>query len=97
MADSDQPERRTDRRRRVLKRGTILNGVEASEVSCAIRNMDEHGALLQVPAQAPVPKTFLLYVPSDGVAYLAERRWRSGDRVGVLLQGTAPKPHWHYG
>ncbi|TIM34179.1 MAG: PilZ domain-containing protein, partial [Mesorhizobium sp.] len=40
---------------------------------------------------------FLLYVPTDGIAYKAAVRWRREDRIGVMFTGTAPKPHWHYG
>lgn len=84
-------------RQRVLKGATILNGVSKSEITCTIRNMHEQGAELRVPLEATVPKSFLLYVPVDGIGYLCELRWRHGTRVGVHFTGTAPKPHWHYG
>ena len=53
------------RRTRVLKRATILNGVGRSEVGCSIRNMHDHGAEITIDAvEAPIPAVeFLLYVP----------------------------------
>lgn len=90
-----QPER--ERRQRVLKGGSILDGIDKSEITCTIRNMHEHGAELLVPPEAAVPAEFLLYVHIDRIAYRCELRWRVGSRVGVKFNGTAPKPHWHYG
>lgn len=89
------PER--ERRPRVLKGGSILNGINNSEISCTIRNMHETGAELRVGIEALVPSRFLLYVPLDGKAYNAEIRWRVGDRMGVHFLGETEKPHWHYG
>jgi hypothetical protein len=93
--DSDQKERGM-RRQRVLKGGVILHGSQ-SEVRCTIRNMHSQGAELRVPVEAHVPPIFLLYVSVDNIAYQCELRWRTADRVGVEITGTAPKPHWHYG
>lgn len=88
---------RRERRQRVLKRATILTGINNSEVVVAIRNMHKHGCEMKVAPDVHVPGAFLLYVPVDGVAYVCELRWRDKDRAGVLFTGTAPKPHWHYG
>ncbi len=88
---------RRERRQRVFKRATILNGINKSEVVVTLRNMHEHGCEMKVPAEAHIPEAFLLYVPVDSTAYVAELRWRDHDRAGVRFTGTAPKPHWHYG
>lgn len=88
---------RNQRRRRVLKGGSILTGVSNSEVKCTIRNMHPDGAELNVALDARVPNEFLLYVPVDGVAYKAAVRWRKEGRIGVMFAGTEPKPSWHYG
>jgi hypothetical protein len=90
-----QPER--EHRQRVLKGASILDGIDNSEIACAVRNMHENGAELRVPAEASVPAEFLLYIPLDRIAYRCELRWRVGTRAGVKFNGTAPKPHWHYG
>jgi hypothetical protein len=97
VAQDGNPHRRARRRARVLKGASILNGVDASEIKCTIRNMHEDGAELQLPAEVVVPNEFLLYVPLDGIAYKAVVRWRAGNRIGVMFVGTEPKPRWHYG
>ncbi|MCJ8521733.1 PilZ domain-containing protein [Rhizobium tarimense] len=84
-------------RHRVLKGATIITGVSNSEISCTIRNMNPEGAELKVAGSALLPERFLLYVPVDGLAYICELRWRSGERAGLKFHGTAPKPRWHYG
>jgi hypothetical protein len=50
-----------------------------------------------VPVEARVPEHFILYVPTDGVAYQTVLRWRRNDRMGVQFTGTLPKPRLHYG
>jgi len=88
---------RLGHRHRVIKGAAILNGVESCEITCFIRDMHEQGAELSVGREERIPAEFLLYVPRDGVTYRAALRWRDGDRAGVELRGTEPKPHWHYG
>ena len=90
-------EHRRQRRQRVLKGATILAAMTKSETQVVMRNMHADGAELSVPADVGVPADFLLYVPSDGVAYRAHVRWRRNGRVGVNFTGTEPKPRWHYG
>ncbi|MES0029338.1 PilZ domain-containing protein [Mesorhizobium sp. M0074] len=88
---------RRERRQRVLKGAAIINGINNSEISCTIRNQNVGGAELKVPVEALVPEHFLLYVPTDGVAYRSVLRWRRNDRVGVQFTETVPKPRLHYG
>jgi hypothetical protein len=97
MAVPVQDDLRRERRQRVLKRASILKGIQNSEISCVIRNMHSGGAELRVAIDVQIPSEFLLYVPVDSVAYRAQLRWRSGERVGVMFLGTEPKPRWHYG
>jgi hypothetical protein len=92
-----EDEHRDQRRQRVFKGATILTGMTNSEVTCTVRNMHEGGAELKVSIDARVPDEFLLYVPTDGIAYKAAVRWRREDRIGVMFTGTEPKPPWHYG
>lgn len=98
MKDDRNPDLKPrDHRRRVLKAASILQTIADAEISCSIRNVHEHGAELELPANTSVPKQFLLYVPQDQVAYEAVLRWRNGKRVGVGFTGRQPKPAWHYG
>ncbi|TGS80988.1 PilZ domain-containing protein, partial [Mesorhizobium sp. M2D.F.Ca.ET.178.01.1.1] len=76
----------------MLKCGSIITGIQNSEISCTLRNQNDGGAELKVAPDAHVPDRFLLYVPVDGVAYPSEVRWRRNDRVGVQFCGTEPKP-----
>ncbi|UCI05348.1 PilZ domain-containing protein [Mesorhizobium sp. B1-1-8] len=95
--DENAGEPRREHRQRVLKGGTIITGIQNSEVSCTIRNQNSGGAELKVAPESRVPDRFLLYVPVDGVAYRTEVRWRRNGRVGVRFTGTEPKPKLHYG
>ncbi|MER9633800.1 PilZ domain-containing protein [Mesorhizobium sp. M0228] len=88
---------RTNRGTNAGKGAAILTGMTNSEVTCTLRNMHAGGAELKVSIDARVPDEFLLYVPTDGIAYKAEVRWRREDRIGVMFTGTEPKPSWHYG
>jgi hypothetical protein len=97
MAEPAFSESRREHRARVLKRASILSGVNNSEIACTVRNMHKNGAELRVPIDARVPQEFLLYVPVDGIGYRAVVCWRSKDRLGVRFTGTEPKPSWHYG
>ena len=92
-----EDELRDRHRQRVLKGATILTGITNCEVKCTLRNMHAGGAELTVPIETRVPDEFLLYVPTDGIAYKTVVRWRREDRIGVTFTGTEPKPHWHYG
>ncbi|CAN7313586.1 PilZ domain-containing protein [Mesorhizobium caraganae] len=88
---------RRQHRQRVLKGGAIITGIQNSEVTCSLRNQHDGGAELRVAADTRVPEHFLLYVPTDGIAYRCEVRWRRNDRIGVKFTGTEPKPKLHYG
>jgi len=90
-------EHRREHRQRVLKGGTIITGIQNSEISSTVRNQHEGGAELKVAADARVPDRFLLYIPVDGIGYRSEVRWRRNDRIGVQFTGTEGKPKLHYG
>lgn len=72
----------------VLKGASIIGGITNSEISCTIRNQNSGGAELKVPVESRVPERFVLYVPTDGVAYQAVLRWRRNDLIGVQFIGT---------
>lgn len=99
--DGDAGSQREPRehRKRVLKGGSILQGISRSEIACTLRNQTEGGAELCVDREVQVPDEFLLYVPADGVGYRCKVRWRdtAKGRAGVQFEGTEPKPRWHYG
>ncbi len=84
-------------RRRVLKQGTIIRGLNYSEAPCIIRNMSANGAELKVGVDQEVPEEFLLYVRHDGRGYRCRQCWREGTRVGIQIICVEDKPSWHYG
>lgn len=88
-----------EHRKRVLKGGSVLQGIAKSEVACTLRNQTDNGAELSLDREAQVPDQFLLYVPADSIGYRCTVRWRDAvrGRVGVQFHGTEPKPRWHYG
>jgi len=88
-----------EHRKRVLKGGSILQGISKSEIACTLRNQTEGGAELSLDREVQVPDRFLLYVAADNVGYQCSVRWRDTfkGRVGVQFEGTEPKPRWHYG
>ena len=88
-------EPKREHRPRVLKGGSVITGIQNSEVAVMLRNQHASGAELKIPVEARIPDRFLLYVPLDGVAYRCEVR--RNDRIGVQFTGTEPKPKLHYG
>ncbi len=92
-----EEEKRQGRRNRVLKQGSILRGVNISDITCIVRDMSESGALLKVSIDQNIPEEFLLYVRHDGKAYRCQLQWRDGTRVGIKILGVEAKPNWHYG
>jgi hypothetical protein len=97
MQENSFVEQRREHRQRVIKGGTIIVGLNQSEIGCVLRNQHSGGAELKVGPEAHIPASFLLYVPTDGLAYRCDVRWRRNDRVGVRFTGTEPKPQRHYG
>jgi hypothetical protein len=69
-------------RRRVFKGGTIE--FDRAAFSCAVRNLSETGAALDVPHEQPTPHEFTLTMETD-----QPRRcrviWRKENRIGVAF------------
>ena len=95
MEEEKHPPR--ERRRRVLKRATIVLGITQSEIPCTVRNQHSNGAELIVPLETIVPERFTVYIPIDDTAYEAVLRWSRNGRIGVQFVGQGPKPKLHYG
>src|SRR3954467_90064 len=72
--------RRTNRRR-VLKSATIE--FDRSAYSCAVRNLSEVGAALDVPYAVTIPHEFNLTVHSDQMSRHCRAIWRRENRLGV--------------
>lgn len=84
-------EKRSDRRVRVLKAGTIAFGGAA--IDCIVRNLTASGALLEVESPVGIPHRFVLVISSEGVSRWCRLIWASERRIGVRFDRTAePTP-----
>jgi hypothetical protein len=94
--ESEHPNQPREHRQRVLKGASIILGVNESEISCTVRNMNSGGAELRVPFDAVLPQEFLLFISIDNATWRCEQRWRMKDRMGIRFIEPARKPSWHY-
>jgi hypothetical protein len=78
--------RRAVRRRRVLKSATIE--FDRGAYSCAVRNLSEAGAALDVPYARPIPHEFTLVMESDQARWHCRVIWRKEGRLGVAFEQT---------
>ncbi|MGD9671063.1 MAG: PilZ domain-containing protein [Hyphomicrobiaceae bacterium] len=84
----DANERRTARRRRILKSGIIAYNDRYCTVPATVRDISDTGTGLVVEPGAAVPDTFELLIPSDGLEADCEVVWRRGNRLGVRFLGA---------
>jgi hypothetical protein len=75
-------ENRRAYRRRVLKSATIE--FERGAFSCAVRNMSEFGAALDVPSSFGIPHEFQLVIEANQ-ARQCRVIWRKEKRIGVTF------------
>lgn len=85
---------RKSARRRMLKGGKILTGVQHAIVECVVRDMSETGARLRLGDLSFTPAEFLLYIPVDQACYRVRVRRRQGADIGVEIIERVEKPGW---
>ena len=78
-------ERRSDKRHRVLKSGTIAVD-RTGAIDCLLRNVSATGACLEVESPVWIPDTFMLVIDKDGLKRACRVAWRSAKRIGVKFQ-----------
>jgi hypothetical protein len=76
-------ENRRASRRRVLKSATIE--FDRGAYSCAVRNLSEAGAALDVPHALAIPHEFKLIMETDQVSRRCRVIWRKENRLGVAF------------
>jgi hypothetical protein len=82
-------EHRGDPRIRVLKTGLISFG--GSTVDCAVRNVSETGAQIELQSPDGIPDRFTLLIKSDGLRHDCRVVWVRGKRIGVRFEpGNEP-------
>jgi diguanylate cyclase (GGDEF)-like protein len=92
-------DRRSERRRRVLKRGKILvHGIEPGEIlvpgiepviDCMVRDISNNGARLRVDECYAPPDAFVLLIADSGDRRSAKVRWRVRNEIGVQFFASA--------
>jgi len=81
-------EKRQRQRRRVLRTGRILFANGACILDCTIKNITEHGAMLQIDHAGSVPDEFQLYEPTKLLLHEARVVRRANHMVGVAITST---------
>ena len=76
-------ERRKAARRRVLKSGTIR--FANCTYSCAVRNLSDHGAALDLPDAIAMPSQFDLVMETNQMRRYCRVIWRRENRLGVAF------------
>jgi hypothetical protein len=91
-------ERRIVPRRRILKAGSI--SLEDWSIDCAVRNISNAGATLDVVTPLFIPDRFKLIIQSDGLNRPCHIVWRKEHAWGLRLiearkrRGAEPAPFW---
>jgi hypothetical protein len=76
-------------RRRVLK-GVIIE-FDRAAFSCAVRNLSEAGAALDVPYVLAIPHEFTLIMETDQLSRRCRVIWRKENQIGVAFKsGNQP-------
>jgi hypothetical protein len=83
-------ENRRATRRRVLKSATIE--FDQGAYSCAVRNLSETGAALDVPYALAIPHEFTLTMDTDQVNRHCRVIWRKENQLGVAFEQVDNQP-----
>jgi len=80
-------DRRSDRRTRTYKSGTILLG--SWKVPCTVRNLSETGACFEVQTTYGIPASFEFVLP-DHPSRTCKVVWLGDTKIGVQFQQGLP-------
>ena len=76
-------ERRADHRNRVLKSGTLLFNQGYAAFACRVRNLTEHGAMLEMTETTGLPNEFEFRLGNETERKTARIIWRDRARLGI--------------
>jgi len=76
-------DKRISQRRRVLKTAFIIVSEKAPKLECAVRNISETGAALQVSTTIGIPQNFDVII--DGMRHHCRSQWRTDTKIGILF------------
>jgi hypothetical protein len=82
-------ERRRQARSRTFIGAQIIFNQRQSTLDCTIRNLCDHGALIELSDAVATPELFELYFPLKRESRMARARWRDGRRQGVEFSRAA--------
>ncbi len=77
------PERRGDRRRRVLKGGSMFFNGGYGAFGCRVRNLSDNGAMLEMSETTGLPSEFDFRVSNERGLKVAKIIWRERSRLGI--------------
>jgi hypothetical protein len=78
------PEKRTIFRKRVLKNAQIILSDKAPKLDCAVRNISDTGACLQVSTTYGIPAAFDVII--EGVRRPCRSIWRTDTKIGITFE-----------
>ncbi len=70
-------------RKRILKNAQIVLSEKAPKLDCAVRNLSDTGACLQVSTTYGIPSTFEVII--EGVRRACRSVWRTDKKIGVTF------------
>jgi hypothetical protein len=77
------PEKRSISRKRVLKSAQIVLSDKAPKLECAVRNISDTGACLQVSTTYGLPMSFDVVI--EGTRRQCRAVWRTDTNIGVMF------------
>jgi len=77
-------EKRAVPRRRVLKTAFIVVSSNQPKIECAVRNISDTGAALEVSTTFGIPSNFDLII--DGARHHCQSVWRTETKIGIMFQ-----------
>jgi hypothetical protein len=76
-------EKRTIHRKRVLKNAQIVLSDKAPKLDCAVRNISDAGACLQVSTTYGIPASFDVII--EGARRACRSIWRTDTKLGITF------------
>jgi len=77
-------EQRTIVRKRVLKNAQIVLSDRAPKLECAVRNISDAGACLQVSTTYGIPANFDVII--EGARRPCRSIWRTDTKIGIMFE-----------
>jgi hypothetical protein len=90
LSAKQSPERRPNRRQRVLLSGLVTYAQGAHCFNCTIRNLNAVGARVSLPKRHAVPAKFYLINLHGQMGYDCKLVWNNGVEAGVAFTQALP-------